>query len=581
MNSLVPHLIDHKNIWMKLKKSHPNSNLYHFACTKDKTKRNIMKELSRLKSFFILLVLPLLSTGISMGRGVPISTPVRDQLLQGPCYIFATVAALESKAIQSGLSNVDLYEWNLYSKQVIGSRTGSGHVMVTSLLNHAQTNGVYDITGVQMPSLNDLPNLNDPLVPGIADFSSCISNLNSSYYAQVPEGNCLDDDDKTFELAPFSGYKYTFNKTGAGYILDTDPNPFEMRNLLNQGNGLIAFFDQWDNTSTSHAVFIYGYNGSDWKYKDSWPGNPGNKQTALDITKCTRFYYLTGGVTSNMPATCQGTISGSGTVTGNTTYTLTGGNYTNINWENIIGNLSVVSESGNSITVSPSNCGISTATIPVTYQDNGSQCNTSKTVTVSSSSQNPASISVLSANWNNGQTCPNTTLELEVVDNNNPVYPQTSYDWQISGATILSGNGTPTLMVRTSNSPGTTFLTFKVRAKYSTCAYSAWTNLNGTSSSTNCAGGGGGAMSAVSIFPNPSTSAKVQLKLNQLNKYDQNKTYSVVIFNSVGAEVKKSILKNTTSITEISGLQRGIHYFKIYDENNKLIETQRVMINKQ
>jgi hypothetical protein len=65
-----------------------------------------------------------------------------------------------------------------------------------------------------------------------------------------------------------------------------------------------------------------------------------------------------------------------------------------------------------------------------------------------------------------------------------------SYDWNIAGATILNGQGTDCVNVRTSSYQGTTYLSFRVRAKIGT-SYSNYFTLSGTSDPDNCGGGGG------------------------------------------------------------------------------------------
>ena len=67
------------------------------------------------------------------------------------------------------------------------------------------------------------------------------------------------------------------------------------------------------------------------------------------------------------------------------------------------------------------------------------------------------SIQVLSPNWDsNGTTCPDERLELQVFGGTAP------YTWISQGATILSGQGTSTLFVRTSGAETDTHLFFKV-----------------------------------------------------------------------------------------------------------------------
>ncbi len=83
-----------------------------------------------MKKFTILIIaLLLFSNAFSIvPRPVVLGTKSSpsDQIIQGPCYAFATYAALESIAIQQGLfnsSNIDFYEWMAWSCKL---RSNSG-----------------------------------------------------------------------------------------------------------------------------------------------------------------------------------------------------------------------------------------------------------------------------------------------------------------------------------------------------------------------------------------------------------------------------------------------------------------------
>lgn len=447
----------------------------------------------------------------TVGQVLPVSSNSHDQLVQGPCYIFATVAALETEAIKAGYSNADLYEWNLYSKAVLGSRSGNGDNMVTKVLKQATDYGIYDRIGAYSPSINTLPNGSDLTVPGIADFTGCLNSLalNNYYYPNEFEGTCVDDENQIYAFEPFEGYKYIYS-SAIDYTVINNPSILQMASVLNNGHGLIAFFNNWIG-STSHAIYIYGRNGSNWYYKDSWPNDHGNKYGTLDLSKCSKVYYLTGSISSNAPASCSAIISGNSTVSGNTTYNISGNNISNVNWS-VSSNLTIVNQNSTSITVKPTSCTTGSGNISATYYQNLEFCSTSKNVSISGGSLAPNGISVLSYDWSNGETCPNTTLELNVIDNNNPAYPQTTYDWSISGATLLSGNGTETVFVKTADVEWTNYLTFKVRAKYGSCSYSAWTTLYGTADPSNCSGGGSGVRFDPNFETRNSTSSHDQLE---------------------------------------------------------------------
>lgn len=450
-----------------------------------------MKKLSLLASFIFLLSF----NGTSQ---IPVSTSVSDQIVLGPCYIFATVAALESKALENqslGLPNsVNFYEWNMYSVDVLGGRSGSPNVMVPSVLNHAASMGVHTIgsnTVFTVPA--QLPNLNDVAVPGIADFTGNNCNIDFStspvtYLAGGFEGNCFDDDNNSFMDDPLTGAKFIYQASGTGYIVDNSPTEAEMKNHLDQGRGLIACFTQWNGESGGHAVFVYNYNGDNWSYKDSYPGQAGNKTGALDISTCSSYYYLTGSVVAcGAPPTCQESISGPSQISGNATYTLSNNNgISNVSWSTST-NLTIVSSNGNTVQVSPRRCRAAGAYVLATYTDNGVSCQATYNINILGNASTPSSILVFSPNWDNGETCPNETLELNVLDNNYGP-PHTNYEWSVSGATITSGQGTPVVMVQASGNIGAP-LVFKVRARNGNCPWSAWRTLTGRV--INCGGTGG------------------------------------------------------------------------------------------
>ncbi|MEL7192683.1 MAG: hypothetical protein AAFO96_09605, partial [Bacteroidota bacterium] len=74
---------------------------------------------------------------------VPVTPSLRDQQLQGPCYIFATIAALESRALQACVNIGSGYdEWSLYNTCLLGGRNGTGHIMIPQVVDVALKEGV-------------------------------------------------------------------------------------------------------------------------------------------------------------------------------------------------------------------------------------------------------------------------------------------------------------------------------------------------------------------------------------------------------------------------------------------------------
>ena len=278
-----------------------------------------------------LLFFVLSCIGFQAFTQVPNSTGYHSQLLQGPCYIFSTIAALESKAIQAGHdNNIDFYEWNLYSTDVLEQRSGNGDNMVKKVIAYAKNYGLNLKNDVISPTtISQLPNTNllNSTTRGMAHFRNSCGSLKENNYIFNPEGlsgNCVDEDGDSFELDALSDIKYVYNYQDTGFVEVVNPSVLQMQNDLAKGKGLITFFDNWDDDGTSHAVFIHKYNPltNKWSYKDSWPDNPGNKTTTLDMSKCDKYYYLTGSFDPIVTPTCEVNISGSNTVLGNTTYSI-------------------------------------------------------------------------------------------------------------------------------------------------------------------------------------------------------------------------------------------------------------------
>ncbi len=100
---------------------------------------------------------------------------------------------------------------------------------------------------------------------------------------------------------------------------------------------------------------------------------------------------------------------------------------------------------------------------------------------------------VLSPQWNaQGETCPNTTIELNATSNEPGI---TRYEWKIGGATILRKNTKGDIIIVRTSSSSYINLDFQVRSISSICGTSGWTRVTGRSincnSSPNPPGGGG------------------------------------------------------------------------------------------
>lgn len=451
--------------------------------------------------FFLISLFFTCMTLVTNAQSVEVSTHVSDQIVQGPCYIFATIAALESKAIENGAPNtVNFNEWQFYSNCAMGANSSGPKAMINKTVEHMAAFDAHSAPH-SSPTAFSCPNPNDQTVPCIADFD-CLANAtwcqNNMIYHTAPSSSCSDNEGKRFDFVSNGGIRYSLTPDVNNNYLTT----IDLTNLpsnqkkdiiskqLGKKNGVIANFSSFGN-GVSHSIFLYKVENFTWYWKDSWPGNAGLKQGSIPWKSLSNIYFITGDVApvGGGSTTCNQTIDGNSVVRKTEYYSISTGIGTSQTWS-VSSGLTIVSGQGtNAIAVIPNTCiGLKDETITVYY--NNGQCSTQVKVDVDGRSPLPTQIAVLSPNWYNGQTCPNTILELEALT------PQVSgnltYNWSISGATLLSGQGTKSVRVRTYS--GSQNLSFSVRTRRNSCPYSGWTTLSGYSSPNNpaCGNGGGG-----------------------------------------------------------------------------------------
>lgn len=395
------------------------------------------------KRFTLLIFFVLFASYLQAQVEVEISNHVENQVIQGPCYLFATMAALESKAIEEGVVNntINLSEWSLYNSCVLQSDfIPGGKFMIERSLTQAKDNGIveqdfnYTVTSPAMAF-----NMNTVDVGYLRIPSACSSGDCGKDVYEVGEG-CAPIkryEPNGFEFSVASAAPAIYLHPNAdGKIFEKDlredtdlENKFKQR--IDNGTGVIFRFSSGflDSRNVDHAVYIYGYrvvNGvTTWLYKDSWPGETTRlRESEIDLTDWANFYhpyYVVG-----IPST--------------------------------------------------------SSTPPAGSNGNGSTPTCHK----------PSNILVQSLEWDpiNNTACPNTTMILDAVDNN-PAYPATTYQWNVSGATIISGQGTSTLTVQTGSFGS---LNFSVKAICGPSSESGWHSLPGSIDSFGCGGGGGGFM---------------------------------------------------------------------------------------
>lgn len=543
----------------------------------------ILKQLLKLKTYLMKTFITFISLCTiicvnAIAQPVAVSPHTSDQVELGPCYIFATIAALESNAMKHGGTSVNFNEWQFYSTCVMGSFSGSPDIMIPKTVDHFANYGAYSGNHFN-PTANSCPNPDDPLVKCIADFTCSQNNnwcKNNQMYLVTPEATC-EDDDKTnvFTFEPNGGVKYDLSSASDGTYFkkinlrnsSTTVKSNQIKDLINSGTGVIANFSQWPG-GDGHSIFIHGYTNSIWKYKDSWPSNAGpNQMTSLNLQYLTEIYYISGKVTATV--SCNEQISGNSTIYQDTYYNLYGGNASNITWS-VSNNLTIVSGQGTtSLKVRPNTCSNTTGTINASY--NNSSCNVSKNISIKGASPTPNSIFVLSPNWGySGQTCPNTSLELNA--NVNPISNDLYYDWSIAGATLNSGQGTATVFVTTPSS--NSYLTFRVRTRRGSCPYSSWRTIYGYSSSSNsgCFGSGGYKVNST-----------INSELDFVNFFKENPSVNkanVSIYSINGQQLYNGTLDKFNAYLSITNLQipSGVIIIHLFDEISSVSQSYKHLV---
>lgn len=444
---------------------------------------------------------------------VPVTSDPRDQIVQGPCYIFATVAALESRAAQSCI-NMDFHEWSLFNSCVLGSGTDDGHTMITRVVDVALDEGVISSANNPKPlSEADLPNPTSG-TKGIGFFSCATycddSASNRVYIHQLTtDEGCADIDPDTDRI--FNVYEPGSYETRYQVVADPNPPAYPpniptpsgfpgslpplspgvsvnlkhinlaglsnhqkaqvLMALLGQGYGCISLFDNWQG-ALDHCVFIYGGDGCNWMYKDSWPGDAGLKSEYLNLVNLTRIYYIKG-LVKEKDATC-GTYTIVGDESQNPiTYTVQGPANTGCNYVWSATEGTILSGQGTeSISFNASNCANSEITISVEITSPSGVCSTQTTI------QKPAATSSLFVQGTYWQdvlniACPDESF---IAQTNN--MPKAYYDWVVDGAQIQNGSNTHEIQFKTPDIPSGD-LEIKVRSM-NACGTNPYTTLEGT-----------------------------------------------------------------------------------------------------
>ncbi|MDW3197249.1 MAG: hypothetical protein R8G66_33030 [Cytophagales bacterium] len=423
-----------------------------------------------------------------LAQKVPYSDHASDQLLQGPCYIFATVAAMESKALQAqgqtqgGHSGVNINEWRYWSDCVLGGSNGVPNAslsqLVTLPLQHMIDYGAMEAgSAFNFTSAASLPNYS-PLdcgdFNGIASFGCTtgggpfgnVGNLDwcntlGGYQSgtQCPE-DIVGNDSFNFTQSATSP-DYSFSNLSIHHIT-SNFTPQKVIDQLAAGNGVVAVIDNYGfetcngaSAGIQHAIFIYEHTNGVFYYKDSWPGGATNRNQMttgqFSNHQVRRLTYVSGGggCTNCGDTPCDFSISGSSTLgCSNTTYQLTGGtgSATNISWQFPTGVTVVSGANSSTITVRSDNTGSSfSGQISVTYSDVSGSCSDTFPVTVCASVvDQPCDFSVTGPS-----TIGCTTSTFHLTGGSGSA---TNISWQVpSGVTIVSGATSTTLRVKANN----------------------------------------------------------------------------------------------------------------------------------
>ena len=157
--------------------------------------------------------------------------------------------------------------------------------------------------------------------------------------------------------------------------------------------------------------------------------------------------------------------------------------------------------------------------------------------------------------------------EFTVNDSNNQGVNQ--FDWVVAGGTMLEGQGTNTIFVKTSKVEGTQILYFDVSVRVgNNCGLSSYLWRSGYVTS-----GVGPAM--FTIYPNPSTET-VNLELRDKNDQSvKDSEISGELFDFLGYSKGKIKINDFKAIINVSGLTKGIYVLKInidgHNESHQII----------
>ncbi|MEL6632699.1 MAG: T9SS type A sorting domain-containing protein [Bacteroidota bacterium] len=426
----------------------------------------------------------------------------KNQLVQGPCYIFATIAALESNALQSCVAiEAGFDEWSLYNTSVLNGVSPGAVTMISKVIDVASSSseGILNADQMDISKIESLPNEHDLILPGIGDFqcgTGCFIPPSSDRVTRYgpPEGgaccNDLDDSNedgdgnpypqKEFNILPPPDLRYEFiPATGIPAFPSNLPQPqtiapglnfidFEdqyygssikksvLLHLLSHQYGCIALFENFRERKPNsgdwlnHGVFIYGAEGCNWKYKDSWPGasEVRFKSGYLDLLKLTGIYFISGRVgVKGENAMCNNYTIVGDEKQGPISYSVSGldGQECSFSWTASEGKIEE-GQNTSSIIFDPQGC-VSNNPITISVEVIGPTGSCTLTRTLSTPAK--PDVFIQGGYWDEyTQTaCPN---ELYIANTN--ANSDLLYEWQVNGAQMTSTSSPHEIEFQTSTS---------------------------------------------------------------------------------------------------------------------------------
>jgi len=221
-------------------------------------------------------------------------TKAKDQREQGPCHIFASVAAVEAMAhiyynySANAGQDLDLSESNLYNEDDCGlgcSEGEGGAIDVVNSLNEIKYVGIVDEESFQYPIYpndpcrDDCENISDPYtlvkIPAYETITSSIRNNTDLKEAIMDYGPII---------ATITGED---NGTQVGCALHSTD----------------------EDCDAAHSILIIGWKSSPefmWHIKDSWPDSAYVNYRKLNIFNYTPWFYRVVPKTSTDSIKCQG-----------------------------------------------------------------------------------------------------------------------------------------------------------------------------------------------------------------------------------------------------------------------------------